>query len=409
MLIESLVKSTLELQGFVVSRVTGDPSGLVAVIEPDLRFNARCGRCLAPAPYRDTRPMRRFRHVPLWGIPVELHYEPRRVRCPQCAGVHVESMPWVSGKQRMTRALMVTLATWTRVLPWQQVARLFRCAWGTVATAVEEAVVYGLAHRDLEGLTHIGIDEISRKRGHVYVTNVYDLVRKRLIWSGEGRKEATLEAFFDYLGAEKTAALEGICCDMWQPYIDVIKDRAPQAVLVFDKFHIVRHLMEAVDQVRRDEIREKGAEHKALMYRTRFIWLKNPWNLTERQALRLGELERLNLKVNRAYLLKELFRDFWDYRRAGWAQRYLKRWFWWATHARLKPMRDFAWMVRRHEKDILNYFKMPIDNGTVEGLNNKAKLVIHKAYGFRTAQNYIRNLYHCLGDLPLPKTVHTFV
>ena len=340
---------------------------------------------------------------------MELRYAPRRVSCPRCDGVHVESMPWVSGKQQMTRALMVTLATWARALPWQQVARLFRCSWGTVATAVEEAVAYGLAHRDLDGLTHIGIDEISRKRGHVYVTNVYDLKRKRLVWSGEGRSKETLEAFFDFLGPEKTAALEGICCDMWQPYIDVIKDRAPQAVLVFDKFHIVRHLMEAVDQVRRDEVREKGPAHKALMYKTRFIWLKNPWNLTENQALRLGELERLNLKINRAYLLKELFRYFWDYHRAGWAKKYLKKWFWWATHSRLAPMRDFAWMVRRHEDDILNYFRMPIDNGTVEGLNNKAKVVIHKAYGFRTAKNCIRNLYHCLGDLPLPQTVHTFV
>ncbi len=409
MLIESLVKETVELQGFRVAKVTGDVSGLVAVIAPDKRFSPRCGQCLESAPYRDTRTMRRFRHVPMWGIPVELRYEPRRVSCSHCDGVHVEAMPWVSGKQRMTRALMVTLAIWTRALPWKQVARLFRCSWGTVATAVDEAVAYGLAHRDVGELTHIGIDEISRKRGHVYVTNVYDLKSKRLVWSGKGRTQETLEAFFEFLGPEKTAALQGICCDMWQPYIDVIKAQAPQAVLVFDKFHIVRHLMEAVDQVRRDEIREKGPTHKALMYKTRFIWLKNPWNLTEGQTFRLGELEQLNLKINRAYLLKELFRHFWDYTYAGWAKRYLKRWFWWATHSRLEPMRDFAWMVRRHEKDILNYFRMPIDNGTVEGLNNKAKLVIHKAYGFRTAKNYIRNLYHCLGDLPLPQTVHTFV
>ena len=409
MLIESLVKETLELQGFRVVKVTGSASELVAMIAPDKRFSPRCSQCLESAPYRDTRPMRRFRHVPMWGIPVELWYIPRRVSCPRCNGVHVEAMPWVSGKQRMTRALMVTLAIWTRVLPWKQVARLFRCAWGTVATAVEEAVAYGLKHRDLEGLTHIGIDEISRKRGHVYVTNVYDLGNKRLVWSGEGRSKETLEAFFEFLGPEKTAALDGICCDMWQPYIDTIKERAPQAVLVFDKFHIVRHLMEAVDQVRRDEIREKGPAHKALMYKTRFIWLKNPWNLTEGQTFRLSELEQFNLKINRAYLLKELFRHFWDYTYAGWARRYLKRWFWWATHSRLAPMREFAWMVRRHEEDILNYFRMPIDNGTVEGLNNKAKLVIHKAYGFRTAKNYIRNLYHCLGDLPLPQTVHTFV
>ncbi len=409
MLVASLVKGTLELQGFRVVSVTGDPGGLVVTIGPDRRYAPRCGRCREPAAYRDTRPVRRFRHVPMWGIPVQLRYEPRRVRCRRCKGVHVEAMPWVSGKQRMTRALMATLAIWTRVLPWKQVAQLFQCSWGTVATAVEEAVAYGLSNRDLEGLTHIGIDEISRKRGHVYVTNVYDLETKRLVWSGEGRKEETLKAFFDFLGPERTAALEGICCDMWQPYITVIKDRAPQAVLVFDKFHIVRHLINAVDQVRRDEIREKGPEHNALMRKTRFIWLKNPWNLTERQALRLGELERLNLKINRADLLKELFRPFWDYRRAGWAKRYLKKWFWWATHSRLTPMRDFAWMLRRHEDDILSYFRMPIDNGTVEGLNNKAKLVIHRAYGFRTAKNYIRNLYHCLGDLPLPQTVHTFV
>ncbi len=409
MLVGSLVKGTVELQGFRVSSVSGGTAGLVVEIEPDRRYLPRCGRCGERARYRDTRPPRHVRHVPLWGIPVSLVYAPRRVSCARCAGVYVEAMPWVSGKQRFSRALMVTMATWTRVLPWTEVARLFRCAWGTVAHAVEEAVAYGLAHRDVSGVRHIGIDEISRKKGHVYVTNVYDLKTKRLLWSGAGRSQKTLEAFFDFLGAERTAALEGICCDMWQPYIDVIKAQAPQAVLVFDKFHIVRHLMEAVDQVRRDEIREKGRVHKDLVVRTRYLWLKNPWNLSDQQAARLGELERLNLKINRAYLLKESFRHFWSYRRRGWAKRYLTGWFWWATHSRLPPMRDFAWMLRRHEDDILNYFRMPINNGTVEGLNNKAKLVIHKAYGFRTVTHYIRNLYHCMADLPLPKTVHTFV
>ncbi|MHB8169578.1 MAG: transposase, partial [Thermoleophilia bacterium] len=178
--------------------------------------------------------------------------------------------------------------------------------------------------------------------------------------------------------------------------------------LVLDKFHIVQHLTRAVDQVRRDEIREKGAGHKELMVRTRYIWLKNPWNLSEKQQLRLSQLEQLNLKINRAYLLKEAFREFWDYRRPSWARRYLDKWFWWATHSRLKPMRDFAWMVRRHQDDLMNYFTVPISNGTVEGLNNKAKVISHKAYGFRTAKNYIRNLYHCMADLPLPESVHTF-
>jgi len=409
MLVESLIKDTVELQGFRVTSVVMGEGGLLAKLGPDGRYLPRCGQCGERAAYRDTRPVRRFRHVPLWGMAVTLAYAPRRVSCPQCSGVHVESMPWVSGKHRLTRAMAVVLATWARVLTWKQVAALFHVAWGSVADAVEEAVAYGVAHQDLSAVTHIGIDEISRKKGHVYVTNVYDLKARRLLWSGEERTKETLEAFFAFLGPERTAKLEGICCDMWQPYIDVIKDKAPQAVLVFDKFHIVRHLTEAVDQVRRDEIREKGAAHKALMADTRYIWLKNPWNLTDKQHARFSALEHLNLKINRAYLLKEAFRQFWTYSKPGWAKRYLNNWFWWATHSRLKPMRDFAWMLRRHQDDILNYFKMPIHNGTVEGLNNKAKVISHKAYGFRTPAYYIRNLYHCMADLPLPKTAHTFV
>lgn len=408
MLVESLIKETVELQGFRVAQVQKAGFGLEAELVPDHRYAPRCSACGKPARYRDTRTARRFRHVPLWGINVYLVYAPRRVVCDCCDSVRVEAMPWVSGKRQFTQALMVTLATWARILTWKQVAKLFHCSWSTVAEAVDEAVTYGLAHCDLSSVTHIGIDEISRKRGHVYVTNVYDLKHQRLLWSGEGRAKETLEGFFDWFGQERTQQLEGICCDMWQPYVDVVKTRAPKAILVFDKFHIVQHLTQAVDQVRRDEIREKGKDHKALMAKTRYIWLKNPWNLSEKQQARLSELEQLNLKINRAYLLKEAFREFWAYTYAGWAKRYLERWFWWATHSRLDPMRDFAWMLRRRQDDLMNYFRMPIHNGTVEGLNNKAKVISHKAYGFRTAKNYIRNLYHCMAELPMPKTVHTF-
>ena len=210
MLLESLVKATVELQEFRVVTVMGEVGGLVAKLAPDRRFSPRCGQCGERGWYRDTRRARHLHHLPLRGIPVTLVYPPRGVRCARCTGVHVEPMPWVRGKQQRTHALMVTLAPWARALPWQQVARLFRCSWGTVVTAVEDAVAYGLAHRDLDRLTHIGIDEISRKRGHVY-----DLERKRLVWSGQGRSTETFQAFFDFLGPEKTTTLEGIYCDLW--------------------------------------------------------------------------------------------------------------------------------------------------------------------------------------------------
>ena len=140
MLVESLVKATVELQGFRVRRVTGDVTGLAAGLTPDWRYAPRCGRCEHRGRYRDTRWVRHFRHVPLWGIPVTLVYAPRRVACGHCGTVRVEALPWAVGQQQFTRALLVTIATWTRVLPWQQVAQLFGCAWGTVERAVEGIV-----------------------------------------------------------------------------------------------------------------------------------------------------------------------------------------------------------------------------------------------------------------------------
>ena len=173
----------------------------------------------------------------------------------------------------------------------------------------------------------------------------------------------------------------------WQPYIDRVKQKLPGVTLVFDKFHLIQHLLQAVDEVRREEAPELKKTNPELLQRSRCIWLKNPENLSDKQRARLGRLEKLHLSSNRTYLLQEIFREFWNYKRKGWAKRFLKKWFWWATHGRLKPMRDFAWMLRRHQEDILSYFEMRLDNGAVEGMNNKAKVVSHRCYGFRTASN----------------------
>jgi transposase len=301
------------------------------------------------------------------------------------------------------------LATFAKILPWEEVARLFDVSWNTVKASVLRSVEYGLLHRDTSDVFVLGIDEISRRKGHVYVTNVYDLVNKRLLWSGEGRGRDALEKFFDGWGSERTQAIRCICCDMWEPYVQVIKDRAPAALLVFDKYHIVSHLMKAVDAVRKDEAAELEKTNPELLKHTRYIWLKNPWNLTPKQRQRLGHLEKMNLRVNRAYLLKEAFREFWEYKSPYHARRYLKKWFWWATHSRLEPMRDFAWMLRGHEDDIMSYFKSRVSNGAVEGMNRKAKVVSQRAYGYRTFSTFSLALYHVMGDLPMPEFTHRFL
>jgi transposase len=409
MLVEQLIRETLDLQGVRIQSVVKAGSELIVTLMPDCRCHPRCGVCGSPGDYRDTLSERRFRHVPLWAIPVTLVYAPCRVTCPRCKSIHVERMSWAAGKKRLTRAFAVVIATWAKSLPWQQVARQFHCSWGTVAAAVAYVVDFGMARRDLSSITHIGIDEISRQKGHVYLTNAYDLRTGTLIWSGEGRTKDTLAAFFEFFGPERTSKLVGICCDMWPSYFETIKAKAPQATLVFDKFHIVRKLTEAVDIVRRQEINDKSTEHKEVLAGTRYIWLKNPWNLTDKQKASLSFLETLNLKINRAYLLKESFRDFWQSATKEIAARFMNQWFSWAMESKIKPMQDFALLLKRHEENILTYFDMPISNGAVEGLNNKAKVISHRAYGFRSAKNYILNLYHCMGDLPMPTSMHRFV
>jgi transposase len=312
------------------------------------------------------------------------------------------------GKKPISFPLITVLSFWSRLLPWDQVARLFNVSWNTVASAVEAAVAYGREREDYRDVRFIGIDEISRKKGHVYHTQVYDLERRRLIWTGAHRDKDSLRRFFEWWGTERTAAIEGVCCDMWQNYIDVVHEYCGKAVIVFDKFHIVRHLMKAVDTVRRMEAKALAEVDNEILKGTRYIWLKNPWNLTDKQRLSLTELLKVNLKTVKAYLLKELFRKLWDYKRRGWAAKYLKRWFWWATHSRIEPLRDFAWMLRRHEEGILAYFNLRIDNGIVEAMNNNCKAISHRARGYRSEHTFSMAMIHGLGKLELPQCQHTF-
>lgn len=406
-LIESLVRSTLGVKDHRVVRVEGDLGGLVVRMDRKRLRKLPCSICGGRAKVYDRLPERRWRHVPLWGLPVTLVYRPCRVRCPAC-GIKVEKIPWAEGKSPLTTPLVLLLATWARLLSLDVVARLFGVSWPTVGAAVRRAVAYGLEHRETGGVLYIGVDEISRQKGHVYHTQVYDLSGKRLLWTGEGRGKETLERFFAEWGAARTEAITAICCDMWDPYVEVIKEKAPGATLVFDKFHLVRHLLKAVDAVRKEEVRELKKKEPGLLTGTKYIWLKNPWNLTPKQRARLGHLEKLNLKINRAYLLKESFQEVWSFVYPGCARRYLQKWFWWATHSRLGPMRDFAWLLRRHEDDVLNWFKVPISNGSVEAMNNNAKAISHRSRGFRSEKWFSAIMLHCLGQLPMPEFIHKF-
>jgi transposase len=293
------------------------------------------------------------------------------------------------------------------------VAEVFHTPWDSVFSAVEMAVSWGRTHLDLSGIQSIGIDEIAWQKGHRYLTLVYQIDGhcKRLLWIGEKRTVKTLLRFFRWLGQERSADLRFVCSDMWKPYLKVIAKKARQALHVLDRFHICAHLSQAIDEVRAQEAREiKANGEEPVLSQTRWLLLKRPERLTEKQSGRLAELLRLNLKTVRAYLLKEDFQFFWNDHSPDEAGRFLDRWCSDTLHSQIDPMKRVARMLRRHRDLLLNWFraKGQLSSGVVEGFNTKAKLTIRKAYGFRTFHAQEVALYHALGALPVPQFTHRF-
>ena len=324
---------------------------LVAEIEWVEARRLRCGRCWLPtSKVHACQARRRWRDLRVRDQELVLSYAPRRVRCHRC-GVRVEKIPWAER--------------------WQRVD------WKTVAAAVKTAVAEGLLRRKWKPLRVIGIDEVSRSKGQRYLTLVYDLERRRLVWIGENRDAETMRRFFAWLGPRKAGAILIVCCDMWAVYLYAVRQNLPRALVVFDRFHVVQHLNRAVDEVRRQAWRNLRGEEKVAFKRTRWLWLKNPWNLRREEKRRLSSLCRKNSPIVRAYYLKEAFQRFWDYKSEGWSAPYLEQWLWWASHCRLEPFMRFARMIRQH------------------------LIVSHRAYGFRTVETYITAIWHGCGELPL--------
>lgn len=329
---------------------------VVIPLRPRARSKPICSGCHKEAPGYDTLKERLFQFVPFWGVLVFFAYAMRRVNCPTC-GIRVEKVPWGDGKKRTTNAYCWFIGHWAKLLSWQEVARQFHTSWGTVWRCIEHAVEWGRANMSLEGITAIGIDEISRSKGHKYITLVYQIAgkQKRLLWVADERTEESLRGFFDWLTPDRSKIIEFVCSDMWRPYLNVIREKASHAVQVLDRFHIMTHFSKAIDEVRANEARalaEQGKGH--VMKHSRWLVLMRPENLTEKQSCRLQDLLQMNLKTIKAYLLKEQFNLLWEYSSPYWAGRFLKSWTFRAMRSKIDPIKKVAKMIRRHEKLILN-------------------------------------------------------
>ena len=421
--VKSLLRHVQDFAGFAVGSVSqtlAGPSPRIDVeLAPARNYKRRCSCCGQPGRIHDMLPKRRWHFVPLWNIPVYLHYAPRRVVCPVRGAPTVEAIPWSRGKSPYSVAYMIFLARWARRLSWKETATTFSASWDAVRRCVEWCVAWGIAHRDLSGVEAIGIDELHHGRGKGslnFLTLIYQVDRgsRRLLWIGRSRKQATLRQGFDELEAwcpGFLSRLKVVCSDMWKPYLKVVRQLCGQALNVLDPFHIAKHLNTALDTVRRGEqsrLRDKEARQAAKG--GRFLLLKRGTRVRGKAREKLRAVLASLGQTSRAWELKESFRRFWRYRSPVWAKAYLKAWTTRAMRSQLEPMKKVARMLRAHEDLLLNYFraKRQYTSAMVEGMNHKARVSLARSYGHRSFEVLKLVLYHNLGDLPEPPSRHKF-
>lgn len=417
MQLQTILNRVEKYKSFVYGRVrlveqrTGPPA-----LEVELRARASgraiCSGCGRKGPGYDRLPVRRFEFVPLWGMAVYFLYALRRVDCPRC-GVTAEAVPWCQGKQQHTRTYQWFLAQWARRLSWQETARIFRTSWQSVFQAVKHAVFWGIVHDVWHNVHTLGVDEIAWRKGHSYLTLVYqlDAGRQRLLWVGQDRETQTLEKFFRLLGEAASGQVRFVCSDMWQAYLTVIAERASQAVHVLDRFHVMRLINKAIDEVRRAEVKQLERDgYEPVLKHARWCLLKRTENRTSGQTVKLKDLLQYNLQSVKAHLQREDFQQFWEYQSPTWAGKFLDAWCRRVLKTKLEPLKKVARTLQTHRALLLNWFVAEgrLSAGTVEGFNNKAKLTLRKAYGFKSPEIAQMALYHTLSRLPEPKFTHEF-
>jgi len=283
----------------------------------------------------------------------------------------------------------------------QRAAVLLDLDWQTTHGIMQRAVKRGLKRRSLEEVQHVGIDEKSFGRGHDYVSVMTDLDESRVLEVVKDRTQEAADALWNSLPKAQREKVLGVAMDMWQPYIASTREHAPAAEIVHDKFHVSKHLNEAVDQVRRQENKALRAEGDERLVGSKQLWLFNPKNLSKERRKELAALKEETLKTSRAWGIKEYFRKFWDYTYTQSAAEFFEDWYGWAVRSRLKPMVKKAKMLKRHLIELLNYFRQRITNAKAEGFNSRIQSIKSAARGFRAFENYrTRILFYC-GKLQL--------
>jgi transposase len=312
----------------------------------------------------------------------------------------VVRLPWAEPGSRFTALFERLAIDWLKVASQKAVGEQLDLSWDEIHGIMERAVARGLARRQAEAVKRIGIDEKAFRKGHRYLTLVNDLERSRVLYVAEDRKQSSLDSFWPTLTAEQRDGIEAVAMDMWDPYIASTKENLKDAdrKIVFDKFHIAKHLSEAVDQVRRQENKQLRADGDDRLVGTKYDWLRHPANFTTEAWARFKSLRESTLKTARAWAMKETMMLLFNHRSTASARSFFQRWYGWASRCRLKPMIEVGAMLKRRIENILTFIKHRITNAASESLNAKIQWVKYTARGFRNQKNFIHAIYfHCGG------------
>lgn len=366
----------------------------------------KCPECGKPCPLHDHQAVRTWRHLDTCQYETLLHAATPRTSCPE-HGVKAVQLPWAERHSRFTALFERLTIEWLKVASQDAVARYLGLSWDEVHGIMERAVHRGLKRREAENVPHIGVDEKAFRKGHKYVTMVTDLDQGRVLYVAPDRKQSSLDGFWESWSVEQTAAIQAVAMDMWDPYVASTLEHLPWAeeMIVYDKFHVAKHLGEAVDRVRRSENKQLTAQGDHRLVGTKYDWLRNPNNFEADQWREFRDLRTSKLKTARAWALKEQAMCLWDFTSATAARNHFKWWYRWAIRSKLQPMIEKAKMLKARLPNILTYLKHPITNATSESINSKIQWMKYTARGFRNFNNFVNAIYfHCggLNMTPLP-------
>lgn len=351
-----------------------------------------CGTCGSiQRTFYDRKP-RKVRDLSCGDMRIYLDLEIRRVFCRRCGKVKQEKLDWLADLPFYTKRFSFYVGRRCRDSSLSDIAKELHLDWKTVKTLEMQYLREQLRRAGTPGPKVIGIDEISLRKGHVYRIVVSDLERKRPIWfGGKDRSEESLDLFFKWLGEKKSRRVQLAVMDMWKAFHNSTRRQAPQAAILFDKFHVLRHLNEALDKIRKREYARLSGKDRRFIKGQKYTLLSRRENLNKEGRSALRTLLKANKRLNVAYLLKESFGQLWEYRQEGWARRFFENWKASLKWQRLRPYEEFAEMIERHWDGIAAFIQLEdkVSLGFVEGLNNKIRVIQRRAYGLRD-EEYLR-------------------